>query len=237
MTKIGAAGLVHHSDKFNGMYRGTVMANSDSDELGKVKVKVYPMLSGVATENLPWAIPAMPLTVGAGSGYGNFTVPDVGTNVWVFFEQGDIYQPVYFAEATDGAKGLPSDKSIDYPNTSILETATGIKIKINRKGGSEHIRVDHPTGTYIEIDPDGKVIVVAVDDINMSTDEKVDIVAAETKSVTISAPTGSIHLDASMVSVSGSLTVNNAADGQFTSADSKIITVVAGVVTLIEPSS
>ena len=72
--KIGAAGLVQHSDQFNGMYRGTVMANSDSGQLGKIQVKVYPMLSGVATANLPWAIPAMPLAVGAGSGYGNFTV-------------------------------------------------------------------------------------------------------------------------------------------------------------------
>jgi hypothetical protein len=55
------------------------------------------------------------------------------TNVWVFFEAGDIYQPVYFAEATDGLKGLPVDIDEDYPSTTVTETKTGIVIKINRK--------------------------------------------------------------------------------------------------------
>lgn len=215
--KIGAVGLTQHNEKFYGNYRGTVMDNIDSDKLGRIKVKIYPMLSGVETENLPWAVPAMPLSSGAGEDYGTFCVPEIGTNVWVFFEAGDIYQPVFFAEATDGMKGLPVDIDEDYPNTTVMETKTGIVIKINRKEGNENVLVEHPTGSFIEMDKEGNVFITSAIDKNVS------LLTSE----------GAIYLEAAMVNTSKGLAVGDGADGTFTSADSKIITVAAGIVTSI----
>lgn len=196
--KIGNMGFIEHTDKFFGNYRGLVMDNVDPDKLGRIKVKIYPMLSGVETINLPWAVPAMILNTGAGEDYGAFSVPDINTNVWIFFEAGDIYQPVYFAEATDGIKGLPSDKDTDYPETSVIRTKTGIQIKINRKEDSEDIRIDHPKGSWVEFYSDGKITIHTTDengvllfetdetDINILAKKGDIVVDSQQKTTTIS---------------------------------------------------
>ena len=133
--------------KFTGMYRGKVLSNSDSDQLGRIKVEVYPMLIGVATArshdgvdgiatvDLPWAIPAMPLSSGAGDGYGSFTVPKVNSFVFIFFEEEDINQPVYFAEAQTKGRGLPASRLTNYPNRKVVETSSGIKIILDDSTG------------------------------------------------------------------------------------------------------
>ena len=95
---LGTTGFAVHSEEFNGNYRGQVVNNLDPLQAGRVQVQVLPMLVNVDSTLLPWAIPAMPLSSGSGSGYGSFNVPNTGSWVWVFFEQGSIYQPVYFAE-------------------------------------------------------------------------------------------------------------------------------------------
>jgi hypothetical protein len=240
--KIGAAGLTQHNDKFYGNYRGTVMGNVDPDQLGRIKIKIYPMLSGVETENLPWAIPAMPLSSGAGLdvtdpenpvSYGNFWVPDTGSNVWVFFEAGDIYQPVYFAEATDGLKGLPSDIGEDYPNTSIVRTKTGIQIKINRTKDGEEIKIDHPSGTTLDILPDGNVQVMVVkEDANIylkagkgnvnieATNNEINLIAG-----------GSINIDAPETITTGNLRAGTGDTGSFVDGTGKVIEVSDGIIT------
>jgi uncharacterized protein involved in type VI secretion and phage assembly len=215
--KIGAAGLTQHNDKFYGNYRGTVMDNVDPDKLGRIKVKIYPMLSGVETENLPWAVPAMPLSSGAGENYGSFYVPEVGTNVWVFLEAGDIYQPVYFAEATDGLKGLPVGIDEDYPSTTVTETKTGIVIKINRKEGNENVLVEHPKGSFIEMDKDGAITINTSETaghITIEADEADIDVIADKGDVNISANEGDINIEAAQsninVSTGGDADVNAA---------------------------
>ena len=142
---------------FYGNYRGKVLSNTDSSSLGRIKVEIFGIFDGIVAAGIPWAIPAFPLSSGAGVGYGSFAVPEVGSYVWCFFENGDVYQPVYFAEAPDGVHGLPSERTVDYPNTKVLKTKNGIVISINDKLGSEEIKIVHPTGAYIQIDKNGNI--------------------------------------------------------------------------------
>ena len=133
--------------KFTGMYRAKVLSNADSEQLGRIKAEIYPMLigkitaqnldgvDGVETEQIPWAVPAMPLSSGAGDGCGSFGVPKVGSFVFVFFEEGDINQPVYFAEAQTKQYGLPASRLTNYPNRKVVETASGVKIIIDDTTG------------------------------------------------------------------------------------------------------
>src|SRR3972149_5375146 len=123
---IGHTHLKVFSDKFPGIYRATVMDNNDPLKYGRIKAKIYPMLSEVSTENLPWCVPMYPIFEGAGNGIGYFAIPDVGTNVFIMFEQGDINQPVYMGEAPDGVKGLPSERNTNYPNRKVLKTSGSI---------------------------------------------------------------------------------------------------------------
>jgi len=124
-------------------YRAKVLDTTDPLNLGRVKCEIYPMLIGEVTARglvniegvplaaLPWAAPAFPLFNGAKGEYGFFTVPEVGSYVWVFFEGGDIYQPVYFAEAGDGVQGLPTGRSA---TLTIWKTAK-IEIKLDKTTG------------------------------------------------------------------------------------------------------
>jgi len=145
------------TDKFVGMYRGQVLDNDDPDKLGRIKVNLFGLTDGIDAEDLPWAVPAMPLFAGAGSGFGYFAVPKIGTYVFVFFEASDIYQPIYFAEATDGIHGLPTERLTNYPNTKVIKTPNGIVITIN--DFSKEICVNHPSGSYLKIDTAGNIII------------------------------------------------------------------------------
>ena len=138
---------MNDNHKFIGAYRGKILSNSDPDKLGRVKAEIYPMLIGVATAQdldgvdgietaqIPWAVPAMPLSSGAGAGIGSFAVPAVGSFIFVFFEEGDINQPVYFAEAQTKTYGLPLSRLTNYPDRKVIETSSGTKIIIDDSTG------------------------------------------------------------------------------------------------------
>lgn len=142
--------------KYPGNYRGKVLSNTDSSKLGRIKVEIFGLFDGIAASQLPWAIPAFPLSNGAGSGFGSFNVPEVDTYVWCFFEKSDIYQPVYFAEAPDGIHGLPSERTTNYPSRKVCKTKSGIVIFVD--DSAMEIHVTHPSGTSLVIDTNGKII-------------------------------------------------------------------------------
>ena len=151
--------------------------------LGRIKVEVYPMLIGIETARLmgghdeginlaqlPWAVPAFPLAIGAGDGIGCFAVPDVGTMVWVFFQAGDIYQPVYFAEASNAIKGLPANRETNYPQRRIIKFKK-VEIIVDDEVGTLTINTDadvHITANdKVEIIAAGDVDVTATGDVNV----------------------------------------------------------------------
>jgi hypothetical protein len=66
-----------------GTYRAMVINNQDP--LGKKRLMVQiPTVSGT---NQVWALPSLADT--------NIPIPQIGTGVWVVFEQGDVYSPVW----------------------------------------------------------------------------------------------------------------------------------------------
>ena len=170
--------------RYHLIYRGKVLATdaAEEDKLGRIKVEVYPMLLGEETAtdigegpgipitDLPWAIPATSLFVGAGDGTGSLSIPDIGSYVYVFFEMGDIYQPVYLAGAPNKLKGLPTERLTDYPDTKVMKTSTGIVFEVNQKQGSEKVKVTHPAGTTVEIDASGQVKIVAAGNVDITGD-------------------------------------------------------------------
>jgi len=142
-------------DSYSGFYRGIVLDNLDPSELGRIKVNIYGVFDSIDSEYLPWATPAGAIFSGAGSGYGNFNIPEVGSYVFCFFEHGDLYQPVYFAEALDGVHGLPTERTTNYPYRKVMKTKNGIVIIIDDL--DKEIYVNHPSGSYLKIDTDGNI--------------------------------------------------------------------------------
>lgn len=97
-----------------GFYRGIVMSNVDTENMGRCKIHVPGVYNGDLIEtpdSLPWAEPVMPIFGGAGasendgvkfSNTGWTSVPGNGTFVWIFFEGDDQNYPKYFASAQAG---------------------------------------------------------------------------------------------------------------------------------------
>jgi hypothetical protein len=104
--------LKTRGERYPGFYRAVVRDSNDPDKVNKVKVEVLPMMRGLPTADLPWAIPKF-----AGR---NTVVPNEGATVWVFFEEGDVYKPVYEAQYTIPIKNLKAGRDVDqskYPIT------------------------------------------------------------------------------------------------------------------------
>ena len=72
-----------------GKYRGSVINNIDPMSIGRLQVQVPDVLGLVPTT---WAMPCMPF---AGKQMGAWLIPQVGTGVWVEFEQGDPDYPIW----------------------------------------------------------------------------------------------------------------------------------------------
>ena len=75
-------------ETYTSFYKGIVRNVDDPQKLGRIKVEILPMFKGVFVSDLPWAERALQ------------EIPGVNSWVWVFFEEGQIYNPVYFAQAS-----------------------------------------------------------------------------------------------------------------------------------------
>jgi hypothetical protein len=76
--------------RYYGKYRGSVFANIDLEQIGRIQVTVPDVFGDEPSPN--WAMPCVPA---GGSQSGFFIVPPVGSQVWVEFEQGDPNYPIW----------------------------------------------------------------------------------------------------------------------------------------------
>ncbi|SDF21320.1 phage baseplate assembly protein V [Terriglobus roseus] len=88
--------------KFFGKYRGTVLANVDPMQMGRLLVQV----AGVAGA-LPstWAMPCLPFT---GIQSGMYVVPEIQSGVWIEFEAGDPDYPIWVGGFWGSSAELPA---------------------------------------------------------------------------------------------------------------------------------
>ncbi len=76
-------------DRFYGKYRATVFNNIDPEQRGRIQA-IVPDVLGLTPSS--WAMPCMPI---AGKQMGVYMVPQVGSGVWIEFEQGDSDFPIW----------------------------------------------------------------------------------------------------------------------------------------------
>lgn len=77
------------SNPFYGKYRGTVVNNIDPMMTGRIQA-IVPDVSSVMLTS--WAMPCLPV---AGIQSGIYTVPVIGSGVWIEFEKGDPDYPIW----------------------------------------------------------------------------------------------------------------------------------------------
>jgi uncharacterized protein involved in type VI secretion and phage assembly len=145
--------------RFYGKYRGTVADNQDPNNRGRLKAQVPGLLTDVTSS---WANPSAPF---AGDGIGLFTVPPVGSGVWIEFEDGDVSHPIW-SGCWWGDNQLPNQAT---PDVRIIKTVAGHTITLDDTSGSEKVEITDKDGGKIVMDQSGIEISKGSQKIHLST--------------------------------------------------------------------
>lgn len=142
-----------------GLTRAIVRANEDPDKLGRVKVE-YPAFHG-ASGSTPseWARICQPY---ASSGHGGWFLPEVGDEVLVVFENGNLDSPIVLGTMYSGNKkppqsGRPGDGKSE---VRFLKTKSGHLLCFDDSGEGKVLLQDKD-GRKFEIDSSKQSLTIA----------------------------------------------------------------------------
>ncbi|MGC4072991.1 MAG: phage baseplate assembly protein V [Nibricoccus sp.] len=134
---------------------GKVENNLDTENLGRVQLS-FPHLSDV---NLSaWARIATPM---AGNNIGTYFLPDVGDEVLVSFEGGDINKPVVLGGLWNGMKRPPS-ANLGFNEKKMIKLKSGMQIVFDETPGTESLTIQDKMGSSIKMSsPTGDITIEA----------------------------------------------------------------------------
>lgn len=138
-----------------GKYRGTVANNIDPLQIGRIQVMV-PDVAGFIPST--WAMPCLPL---AGINNGMFTVPMIGSGVWVEFERGDPDYPIWVGGFWGSAAEVPVMARTVPPGVSGITLQTPLKnglVISDLPGPTGGILIQTATGAMISVSDVGIII-------------------------------------------------------------------------------
>lgn len=165
-----------------GVVIGIVTNNQDNQGLGRVKVK-FPWLSDADESH--WARIAAPM---AGKERGIYFLPEVDDEVLVVFEHGDVRFPYVIGALWNGNDQPPANNDDGKNNLRVIKSRSGHVIKLNDEDGNETIEIiDKSEKNRIVIDTAKNAITITSE-----------------KDITLSAPKGTIKLDAQKIEIKSS---------------------------------
>jgi uncharacterized protein involved in type VI secretion and phage assembly len=140
---------------FYGKYRAVVINNVDPLQIGRIQVMV-PDVNGFVPST--WAMPCVPV---AGINSGVFTVPMIGSGVWIEFERGDIDYPIWVGGYWGTTAEVPVLAHMVPPAISGITLQTTLKNGIvisDVPGPTGGILIQTTTGAMISVSDVGIVI-------------------------------------------------------------------------------
>jgi uncharacterized protein involved in type VI secretion and phage assembly len=144
------------SDKrYFGKYRGMVINNIDPMQMGRLMVQV-PDISGLLPST--WAMPCFPVT---GKQMGVWVLPQIGSGVWVEFEQGDPDYPIWAGCFPGSAVDVPALALAGNPVSPSIVLQTGLQNTVmisDMPGPAGGILLKTTTGAMIAINDVGITI-------------------------------------------------------------------------------
>jgi hypothetical protein len=143
------------STKYYGKYRGTVTNNIDPLQIGRIQV-IVPDVGNVIPGS--WAMPCVPF---ASKQSGVFVVPQVGSGVWVEFEQGDPDYPIWVGGFWGLAAEVPALALAGSPVSPSIVLQTGLQNTLmisDLPGPTGGIMLKSLTGAMILINETGITI-------------------------------------------------------------------------------
>jgi hypothetical protein len=222
MNKHNFQDLTLPNEKLNSIYRGIVEDNDDPLKSGRCRIRVIgihtnnkneDLTDGIPTENLIWSQPCIPIFGGI-SKTGIFGIPNIGSHVFLFFENGNIMQPRYFA-SIPGIPNIPpngkygfsdpneiypdilgdtdwnydEDISLNYKDSFIISDKSKNIISLNSTENEEHVIIEHgKRKTNITLDKNGNLI-QNIPNTKITNVKDIKIISTGNKMETISGDT------------------------------------------------
>jgi Gp5 N-terminal OB domain len=262
---------------------GTVEDINDPQKLGRVKVRVVNEHDdpSITKDQLLWATPINSVTSAGYQGIGRSpTGLLVGSHVFGFYMDGNEKQlPLLwgtYAKLPDGTQGSNEVPALareinnikitrvgpepaqayaaKYPYNHVTQTQSGHFVEFDDTPSNERIRIFHKSGTYTEINKDGRMVVKSVNDsfeivvgnknlyvggdcnitvVGTCNLKAQDVNITSAAGVGINAPAG-LNVTKGNIMVAESVIVGSAASGTFTSPSGQTIHVQSGIVTNID---
>ena len=136
--------------KLSGPYKGVVVSNVDPYSYGRLLVRVEDVLGA---DPCIWAEPATPLS---GLASGQYSVPLVGSGVWVQFVNGDLDRAVWTGFWLGGVGEVPPAAKAAPPGTPqiVLGTPGQNYLLISDMPGPQGgimLQLHGPAGPYIKL--------------------------------------------------------------------------------------
>jgi len=142
-------------NKYFGKYRGFVVDNDDPHQMGRLRLNVPAVLGESQTG---WALPCLPF--GGLADQGLFVIPEVGAQVWVEFEGGNLNSPIWTGTFWQKSGDAPAEAAQSPPTTRVLKTPAGHILQFDDKEGEERFRLYHPSGTETSVNEKGTVALI-----------------------------------------------------------------------------
>jgi uncharacterized protein involved in type VI secretion and phage assembly len=198
---------IKKDEKVFGVMIGVVTKNdsaNDSEKPGSGLVKVQIPLLGMKESN--WARIASFM---AGKERGAFFLPEVGDEVLVAFENGEVNKPFIIGALWNGKDTPPEKNSDGKNNIRVIKSRSGHIIQFSDKAGEENILLKSSKGHVLKIDDkSGEESIQIIDKagknklIISTKDNKVSI--NSDKDIELSAPNGKLSISAKNVEIKSS---------------------------------
>lgn len=141
---------------------GEVVDVADPNAVGRCRVKVFGKFDLLEVEDIPWAVPANSTISGA------YSVPNVGDVVSIYFDNGNIYAPVYknqmLVDSDLKSEVLDASGSPEAVTSIVYDSVKGIRVYHSPENGLVITTGNGPeSDPAIRVSNDGKIYLYAND--------------------------------------------------------------------------
>jgi uncharacterized protein involved in type VI secretion and phage assembly len=198
--------------KITGVSTAKVTNNEDPEGLGRVKV-TYPFRD--SSDESYWARVATEM---ASKEYGTFFLPEVGDEVLVAFEDGDIRHPYVVGSLYNGKRKPAQSNGDGKNNVREIRSRSGHVLAFDDSDGKEKVEIETSAGHKITLDDTSGSEKITVEDKSGSNSITMDSAKGEVsiagqKKISLSAPTVELSAD-SEVNIAAKGKVNMEGKGQ-----------------------
>ena len=164
------------------VYRGIIVDNEDPTYSGRCKIRVYGKFDELDDDMLPYAKPINNLTFSGDNGSGFISVPKIGAEVEVVFNNGDIYKPEYrsLVKISDELKETLKD-SYQNAHALIYDVNKNLKIYYTEKDGlllwldGSYVNIKSDNSIVLEHKNTQSILEFKGDNITMTSNSKIEM--------------------------------------------------------------